>query len=238
MQIIYEDCDILAINKSAGVVVHHDKAHPPGGGGTLIDEILEKYPEIKKVGDLMRPGIVHRLDKDTSGAILIAKNQKTFDFLKTQFQERKIEKKYKALVVGNVKNESGTINLPIGRSTKYPSKRVSGKRLKGKTREALTKWRVLGRFKGFTFLEVSPKTGRTHQIRSHLSAIGYPVVCDSLYAGKKFVCPFGLARQFLHASTLELALPTGLNIKLEADLPEDLQKVLQKLSEADINGKS
>ena len=239
MEIIYEDDNILAINKPAGVVVHRDSHHE---SGTLVDEILEKYPEIKGVGDdSERPGIVHRLDKDTSGIILIAKNQLAFEFLKKQFQERKIEKYYRVLVVGEVKDRKGIIDLPIGRSFVNPTKRVARGKMRGKIREARTKYGVLNKFEGFTYLEASPKTGRTHQIRSHFAAIDHPVVCDKLYAGKRFICPAGLKRHFLHASSIEFCLPSGVSekeghrIKLEAEIPEDLRQVLQELGKGDKN---
>ena len=239
MQIIYEDKDILAINKPAGVVVHVDKHHE---SGTIVDEVLAKYPEMKSVGeDLTRPGIVHRLDKDTSGIILIAKNQSAFEFLKKQFQERKIEKFYRVLVVGEVKDRKGIIDLPIGRSFVNPTKRVARGKMRGKIREARTEYRVLNKFEGFTYLEASPKTGRTHQIRSHFAALDHPVVCDKLYAGKRFICPAGLGRHFLHAFSIEFCLPSealakeGRRIKLEAELPEDLRQVLQELGKGDKN---
>ncbi len=230
--IIYEDNDLLAINKPAGIVVHGDSP-------SVVDWILQNYPQIKNVGEEpeLRPGIVHRLDKDTSGVLLIAKNQKTFEYLKLQFQNRKIKKKYIALVCGKLRVESGIINLPIGKSKKdfrkkacLDARRAVHGKLAGKIREAVTEYKVLKRFLGHTLVEVSPKTGRTHQIRVHLKAIGHPVVCDKLYGPKKLECPFGLTRQFLHASSLEFNLSSGARIKIEADLPEDLQNVLNMLN--------
>ena len=227
MEIIYEDCDLLAVNKPAGLVVHPDAHHKKE---TLIDKIIEIRPEIKKVGDnSARPGIVHRLDKDTSGVLLIAKNQKTFNYLKKQFQWRKIVKKYLALAVGEVRQKKGEINLPIGRAKKNPVKRAASGKISGRLREALTYYKVLKKFNGYTLLELEPKTGRTHQIRTHLKAIGHPLACDRLYAGKLFRCPNGLKRHFLHAFSLELTLPAGSRLKLEADLPEDLKNTLEKL---------
>ena len=242
LSIIYEDKDILALNKPAGIVVHPDKFHPPAGESvSLIEEVLEKYPEIKSVGDLStnsvqginRPGVVHRLDKETSGIILIAKNQNAFEYLKKQFQERKIEKHYKVLVMGNVKDDEGVIDLPIGRSSANPTLRVAKGKMRGKIREARTEYKVLKRFAppagGYTLLEAVPKTGRTHQIRAHFKALGHPVVCDRLYSGKRFVCPAGLERHFLHASSIELTLPSGSRTRLEAGLPKDLERVLNFL---------
>lgn len=227
VKIIYEDDDILAVNKPAGLLVHcAENSKEP----TLVDWLVKNYSKIKNVGgDQSRPGIVHRLDKDTSGVLLAAKNQKAFEYLKQQWQERIIKKKYLALVHGIVKNDKGLIELPIAKSKKdFRKKAVHGK-LAGKIREAVTEYKVIKRFPGHTLVEVSPKTGRTHQIRVHLKAIGHPIVCDKLYGFKKQVCPFGLGRHFLHASSLEFNLPSGGRIKLEADLPDDLQATLTKL---------
>ncbi|KKT56105.1 MAG: Pseudouridine synthase [Candidatus Giovannonibacteria bacterium GW2011_GWC2_44_9] len=213
LEIIYEDKNLIALNKPAGV---------------NFDWVLATRPELISV---------HRLDKDTSGIILFAKNQKIADYLKSLFQNHKITKTYLALVVGNIKNNSGTIDLAIGRSKKTPLKRVAIGEQRGKIREAVTDYKVLKRFTWvsdtqveFTLVEAYPKTGRTHQIRSHFSAIGYPIVCDKLYAGKKFICPAGLTHQFLHASAIEFSLPSGSRLRLEADLPEDLKKTLDMLS--------
>lgn len=202
---IYEDGDLIALNKPAGV---------------NFDWVLAERPELL---------VAHRLDKDTSGIILFAKNEKTQEYLRELFQNHKIKKTYMALVVGNIKNNTGTINLAIGRSKKTPLKRVAIGEKRGKIREAVTEYKIIRRFNNFTLIEVYPKTGRTHQIRSHFSAIGYPVVCDKLYAGKKYVCPAGLKRQFLHASALELTLPSGSRLRLEADLPEDLENAIFSL---------
>ncbi len=230
--IIYEDENIIAVNKPAGLIVHSAQTanHKPE---TLVDWLIERYPEIKNIGeDPLRPGIVHRLDKDTSGVLVVAKNQKAFEFLKLQFQKREIKKTYIALVKGEVKKQKGIINLPIGRSSSGPLKKSTLKTAKGKIREALTEYKVIKSFPKYTLLEVYPKTGRTHQIRVHLKSINHPVACDKLYT-KTPDCPFGLKRQFLHARSLELNLPNGSRIKLEADLPEDLQTTLKLLEECD-----
>lgn len=240
VSVIYEDKNILVINKSAGMPVHPDATYK---SGTLIQEILKTHPEIKNVGDEpeLRPGIVHRLDKDTSGILLIAKNQPAFEYLKKQFaaakgfgepqQERKIKKTYIALVVGELKNKTGMIDLPIGRS-KTPLRRLASKQARGTLREAITEYKILERFEDYTLVEAYPKTGRTHQISAHFKAIGHPLACDRLYA-KKPKCPFGLNRHFLHASSLELTLPDGARTRLEADLAPDLQKVLEELRKAE-----
>ena len=246
ISIIYQDNDIVVVNKPAGISVHKGVAEK---GETLADWLVEKFPEMKKVGDEpeFRPGIVHRLDKDTSGVLVAARNQKSFEFLKNQFsahslklskegrdlayggQKREIVKKYLALVEGNLKNDNGVIDLPIGRSRSDFRKKLASNSAKGKSREAVTEDKVLEKFPNHTLVEVYPKTGRTHQIRVHFKAIGHPVVCDSLYGGKRMTCPFGLARHFLHANFLEFVSPSGARLKLEADLPEDLEKVLAGL---------
>ncbi|NOY35484.1 MAG: RluA family pseudouridine synthase [bacterium] len=228
MEIIYEDNDILAVNKPAGLLVHGDGRSKEK---TLVDWLAKKYPEIKNVGDNpeFRPGIVHRLDKDTSGILLIAKNQKAFEYLKKLFQEREIQKKYIALVLGEVKKREGIIDLPIGKSKKDFRKKASVGKLTGKIREAVTEYKVLEKFSDFTLVEAWPKTGRTHQIRAHFKAIGHPLACDSLYGPKNQECPDGLNRHFLHAASLEFVSPDGSRIMLEADLPEDLEKTLSFL---------
>ncbi|MBU2218891.1 RluA family pseudouridine synthase [Patescibacteria group bacterium] len=236
--IIYEDNDILAVNKPAFLVVHN-------GDESVAGWLIKNYSQIKDIGeDSNRPGIVHRLDKDTSGILLIAKNQKSFEYLKEQFQQRKIKKTYLVLVHGRLKNDEGVIELAIAKSKKdfrkktclAESRRATQKSI-GKIREAVTEYKALKRFNNFTLIEAYPKTGRTHQIRVHLKAIGHPVVCDKLYGFKKQKCPLGLNRHFLHASSLDFNLPaspsqggpSGGRIKLEADLPQDLQNTLNML---------
>jgi RluA family pseudouridine synthase len=201
METIYEDKNFVALNKPAGV---------------NFDWALEFRKDLIPV---------HRLDKDTSGVILFAKNDKYAEHLKNLFQTRQIKKIYYALVVGDVRQNSGTIELSIGRSKRTPLKRISVGKMVGKLREAQTYYEVERRFKDFTFLRVEPRTGRTHQIRSHFSAIHHPVACDKLYGGKKPICPTGLTRQFLHAYGIEFE-----GIKLEVDLPDDLKKTLDVLT--------
>jgi len=244
--VIYQDNDIVVVNKPAGISVHKGVAEK---GETLADWLIEKFPEMKKVGDEpeLRPGIIHRLDKDTSGVLVAARNQKSFEFLKNQFsahslklskegrdlayggQKREVVKKYLALVEGELKNNNGTIDLPIGRSRSDFRKKLASDSAKGELREAVTEYKVLEKFPNYTLVEAYPKTGRTHQIRVHFKAIGHPVVCDHLYGGKRMTCPYGLARHFLHANFLEFVSPSGARLKLEADLPEDLEKVLAGL---------
>ena len=240
LSIIYQDDDVVAVNKPAGIAVHKGVAEK---GETLADWLAEKFPEMKKVGDepKLRPGIVHRLDKDTSGVLVAARNQKAFEFLKKQFQNRKVVKKYLALVEGNLKTDKGAIDLPIGRSQSDFRKKLAFSVAKGELREAVTEYKVLERFNvghsvfntnktdSYTLVEAYPKTGRTHQIRVHFKAIGHPIVCDSLYGGKRMTCPFGLKRHFLHSNFLEFDSPSGARLKLEAGLPEDLSEVLEGL---------
>jgi len=230
LSIIYQDNDIVVINKPAGISVHKGVAEK---GETVADWLAEKFPEVKSVGDdpELRPGIVHRLDKETSGILVMAKNQKAFEFLKSQFQNREVVKKYLALVEGKLKKEKDVIVLPIGRSVNDFRKKMAAGVTKGELKDAITEYETLEIFPNYTLVEVYPKTGRTHQVRVHFKAIGNPVVCDSLYGGKRMTCPFDLARHFLHANFLEFTAPSGAKLKIEADLPEDLEKVLKGLRE-------
>jgi len=225
ISVIYEDENILAINKPTGLLVHGVKNNKEK---TLVDWLLKKYPEVKNVGDApeIRPGIVHRLDKDTSGVILIALNQNSFDYLKNLFQEHKIKKNYLALTWGAVSPKKGIIE----KSIRIKDGTIKRTVWHGKgEKEAITEYEVLKYFDNFSLLKVFPKTGRTHQIRVHLASIGHPIVGDSLYGRKEN--PFGLKRQFLHAESLEFNLINGSRIKIDADLPEDLKNVIKKLNE-------
>jgi len=238
INVIYEDDDIVAINKPSGLLVHpvleSSRGDTVQSSPTLVNWLLEKYPEIKLVGDdpSIRPGIVHRLDKDTSGVLVAAKNQKSFDFLKSQFQNRQVVKKYIALVHGKVKNKEGVINFPIGASKHDFRKKSSIGKLRGKIREAVTEYKVIEEFPDYTILEISPQTGRTHQIRVHLKSIGHPIAGDKLYGQKKETNHLNLERQFLHAKSIDIMLPSGGKIRLEADLPDDLKEALLKLQKA------
>ena len=187
---------------------------------TVLTKIKKTYPEAE---------LAHRLDKDTSGLLLVAKNSASYEFLKSLFKERRIKKTYVALVSGVISKDEGVISLAIARSKKDFRKRVAIPRVVEGARPAETHFKVLNRFKEYTLLEVFPKTGRTHQIRSHLASIGHPVACDELYGGKKYKCPVGLSRQFLHASGLEFVAEDGKRINLEAELPNDLKKALKLL---------
>jgi len=233
IQIIYENKDIVAVNKPAGLVVHSDgRTKEP----TLSDWVLEHYPETKNVGEsielsdgseILKHGIVHRLDRETSGVILIAKNQDAFLFLKRQFQDRKIKKVYRAIVHGSFKEGRGTVDKPIGKSKKdFRRWAVAGTR--GILREAVTEYKALCGVKDFSYVEVYPKTGRTHQIRVHMKAIQHPVVCDRLYAPNK-ECELGMERVALHALSIDFFIRGGVEIKLEAPLPEDFKGALVKI---------
>ncbi len=226
IEIIYEDENIIAINKPTGLIIHSDGKTKEI---TLVDWILKKYPEIEDVGEplvlnsgevIKRSGIVHRLDRGTSGILVISKNQETFLYLKEQFQNRKIQKSYCAFVYGEMKSDEGVIDRPIGRSKKDFRMWSAQREARGKMREAITEYKVLQKRGGFSFVEVNPKTGRTHQIRVHFKAINYPVVCDKLYAPKR-ECALGFERLALHAYSIEFNLINGEKVKLEAELPED-----------------
>ncbi|MDP2855985.1 MAG: RluA family pseudouridine synthase [bacterium] len=238
IKIIFENSDFLAINKPAGLLVHQI---PNGSGLTLVDWLKEKYPFIEGVGDLstnsgqenLRPGIVHRLDRETSGIMVIAKNNETFFYLKNLFQEKKINKGYLALVSGVLKNKSGTIDAPIGRIASSTKRSTLAKKMKD-LKEARTDYEVLKNFpdevgSGFALLKVSPRTGRTNQIRVHLASTHHPIAGDTMYGPKKMELPIGLKRMFLHAYFLELPLKEGNVMRLEADLPDDLRNVLVNL---------
>jgi 23S rRNA pseudouridine1911/1915/1917 synthase len=220
LSIVYEDADVIVIDKPAGMVVHPAPGHPRG---TLANALLAHVPGIS-VGGSQRPGIVHRLDKDTSGLIVAAKTDRGRTALVSQWESRSVEKTYLALVSGSVEDEAAIIDAPIGRDPKNRQRMAvvrSG-------RAAVTHFRVVERFPDSTLLEVSIETGRTHQIRVHLAFVGHPIVGDRLYGRTRLTDPH-LERQFLHASALGFRLPDGEALRLEAPLPDDLQVVLEEL---------
>jgi 23S rRNA pseudouridine1911/1915/1917 synthase len=235
IKILYEDSNILAIDKPSGVLVHPD-GHTKEK--TITDWILKNYPKLKGVGEpvtfndeeIDRPGIVHRLDKETSGVLIIVKTKKAFAYFKKQFMDRSIKKTYYAVVSGFVKNDHDTINKPIGRSPSDFRRRLSGRGVRGKLREAVTEYRVLKRFEissnKFSYLEIHPKTGRTHQIRVHMKFINHPVTGDSLYNPNK-PYPKGLNRLALHAGSIQFKDPKGKLIKIESPLPKEFEKVIK-----------
>ncbi len=233
LKVLYEDKNILAIDKPSGISVHGDGKTDVK---TLADFIVEDYPEMENIGEpilagekeIKRPGIVHRLDKDTSGVLLLAKNQEAHEFLKKQFQNREVRKTYHAIVSGFIKSDSGVIDKPIGRSPNDFRRRLAGRGARGEMREAITEYTVLKRFEDengekFSYVEVHPKTGRTHQIRVHMKFLSYPVACDSLYNPDK-PCPVGISRLALHAKSIEFKNLDGKEIKVEAPLPDDFKK--------------
>ncbi len=224
--ILYEDKNIIIVNKPAGLIVHPLKRLEEK---SLVRIILKHYPLIKEVGENpLRPGIVHRLDKDTSGLIVIAKNNLTYQWLKEQFCQRKVKKIYLALVIGRVKNNKGIVIRRIGRSKRSNKQSIFQKSL-FKAKEAITKYEVIKRFRNYTLLKVIPKTGRTHQIRVHLAAIGHPIAGDQKYKFKRQSSLLGLKRLFLHASQLEFRMFDGQKMSFKTALPEDLEKVLQSI---------
>lgn len=232
-EIIYEDADMLAVNKPAGLLVHAIK---PNEGPTLVDWLLAKYPNLAAVGEPFlaqqatspRAGIAHRLDRETSGIMLVAKNNKSFNYLKDLFQTHQIKKTYLALVHGVMKDDKGVIDAPIGRSKQDPRRRLAGTQAKGLLRPAVTEYQTLERFPGYSYVALFPKTGRTHQLRVHLQSIGRPVVGDGLYAAGQPAQEF-ITRQALHASSIELVLPNGGKLKLEAAVPDDFAAALEHL---------
>lgn len=217
LKIVFEDKDFIVIDKQPGLVVHPTLDHPTG---TVVNALISHLGKIE-VNDF-RPGIVHRLDKNTSGLLVVAKNNAVLENLKTQFKTRQVEKKYIALATGVLPKEKGIIEGSISRHPKFKQKFTvvaeGGK-------EAKTEYRVLRRFKKFTLLELKPMTGRTHQLRVHLANFGHPIAGDKLYGGRMI-----LTRQFLHAAYLHFTHPTtGKRLTFVSVLPEDLDIVLQKL---------
>ncbi len=225
LRILYEDQDVVAIDKPAGMVVH------AGAGcrsGTLVNALLGRFGSLSTVGGELRPGIVHRLDRYTSGVILVARHDAAHRRLADQFARRKVEKVYLALVHGVVKHDSGRVEKPIARD---PVRRVTMTSRLGRGRAALTEYRVVRRFSAFTLLEVRIGTGRTHQIRVHLAGLGHPVAGDRLYGAPsriEGVPPLG--RFFLHARRIRFAQPsTGELVTVEAPLPVELEECLKGL---------
>lgn len=222
LDIVYEDNDIIVVNKQKGIVVH-----PANGNwdGTLVNAIMARCKDsLSGIGGEIRPGIVHRLDKDTSGLLIIAKNDEAHLKMSEAIKNREVKKIYYTLVRGIVPENEATINMPIARSTKDRKKMAVSKMGK----EAITHFKVLERFEKYTLLEVKIDTGRTHQIRVHLSEIGYPVIGDEVYSNGKN--EFGVHGQLLHAKSLDFKHPiTGKEMHLEAELPEEFKNVLNSL---------
>jgi len=243
LKVLYNNNGLLIIDKPAGMVVH------PGAGfkgETLASALLYNFADIAVVGEEHRPGIVHRLDKDTSGVILVAKNQETYEFLKDAFAERKIKKEYLALVLGHMEKRQGFIELPIGKSKTDFRKQTTKNPVQSK--QALTEYRVLEEFTvgvdpstslgikvpqdrnldKYSLILIKLHTGRTHQIRVHFASIDHPLIGDELY-GRKKIKLAGLNRQFLHAKRIEVQLPDKAWIEAESELAPDLKQVLTNL---------
>ncbi|MBP3502758.1 MAG: RluA family pseudouridine synthase [Clostridia bacterium] len=220
IEIVYEDSDIIVVNKPKGLVVHPANGNPDG---TLVNAIMNICKDsLSGIGGEKRPGIVHRLDKDTSGLLIIAKNDKSHINMSEQIKNRKVNKKYIALVRGVIKENEATINMPIARSKKDRKKMAVDKNGK----EAITHFKVLKRYDNYTLLEIKIDTGRTHQIRVHMSEIGHPVIGDEVYSNGKN--EFEVKGQMLHAKSLDFTHPiTGKKMHLEADVPDYFKKVIQ-----------
>ena len=234
ISIIYEDEDVILVNKPPGLTVH------PGAGikeGTLVNALLYRCKGLSGIGGKIRPGIVHRLDKNTSGIIVVAKNDFSHQNLVDQFKARLVKKMYIALVVGEIKKDSGTFSSPI---TRHPKNRVKMTTKTKRGREALTTWRVLKRYDQVTMVDIEPKTGRTHQIRVHFADNGFPLLGDDVYGPRRYRTPFleyvskKLGRQALHASKLCFNHPkSGNRMEFSAPLADDLRDVIRFLKEKD-----
>ncbi|TAL48778.1 RluA family pseudouridine synthase [Patescibacteria group bacterium] len=238
ISVLYEDKDIVVINKPPGLVVHSDGRRKEED---ITDWMLTRYPQSATVGEplkingsrsiareIPRPGVVHRLDRETSGVLVLAKNKEAFAALKKQFQGREIEKTYHCFVYGVLKDNEGIINLPIGRSRSDFRKRSAERGARGALREATTYFWVLGRGKDATFVEARPKTGRTHQIRVHFKAMDHPIVCDKLYAPKRPPL-LGFKRLALHAYSLTFRNLERILVTVTASHPPDFQSAAREL---------
>lgn len=222
VEVVYEDNDIIVVNKQKGMVVHPANGNPDG---TLVNAIMAMCKDsLSGIGGELRPGIVHRIDKDTSGLLIVAKNDKAHIEMSNQIKNHEVKKIYIALVRGIVGEDEATIDMPIGRSTKDRKKMAVVKNGK----EAVTHFKVLKRYDRYTLLEVKIDTGRTHQIRVHMAEIGHPVVGDMVYSNGKN--DFGVEGQMLHAKSLDFRHPiTGKQMHLEAELPEYFKNIIEKL---------
>lgn len=231
--VVYEDAHIVAIAKPAGMMTHPDAQTDTG---TVSDWFAANYPESKEVGEpqtlpdgrtIMRPGIVHRLDRDTSGILLLAKTQEAHAFLKAAFQERAVHKTYLAIVYGTMPEKQGVIDMPIGRSRKDFRLRSAQRGAKGKMRDAVTRWEQVGDIGTHALVKAFPETGRTHQIRVHLKALHHPIVCDPLYA-PNHACDLDLSRVGLHAYAIEFPHPSGETMRLSVPVSEDMKAAIGK----------
>lgn len=234
IEVVFENDDVLVVNKPAGVMVHEDGHYE---GETVVDWFLSRVPTARGVGEpqtnnkgepMERSGVVHRLDVETSGVLVLAKNQKAYEHLKAQFHDRLVQKEYRAFVYGHMRETWGTVDRPIGRSAKSFRLRSAERGAKGTLRDAVTQWECIGmgEYEGepYSYIKVKPKTGRTHQIRVHMKAIDRPIVCDTLYAGKKIEQGnnLELTQLALHAHVLEIALPDGSVERFVAPVPQKM----------------
>ncbi len=243
-EVIYEDEEVLVVNKPYGMLVHED--WHSGAEGTLVEWFLKRVPTAKGVGEvttkpdgtpLERSGVVHRLDRETSGVMILAKTGEAHAFLKAQFHDRKVKKEYRAFVYGRIHDKWGTINRPIGRSAKDFKKRSAERGAKGTMRDALTHFERIGageyKEEAFSYLKLMPQTGRTHQLRVHLRALDRPIVGDELYGEKKMATSnnLELKRLSLHAHVLELVLPHGQTERFIAPLPLEFEQAAERIAE-------
>lgn len=232
LNIIYEDENLIVIDKPAGISAHPIDKNTTSE--TIAVLAMRHCPAVKYVGEnSLRPGIVHRLDKETSGLMIVAKNNETFFILKKEFQDRKVEKKYIALVSGVLEKNEGIIDTPLiktGTTTRVVTyaKNQTPAREEGPDRIATTEYKIIKKYAEYTLVEVRPKTGRQHQIRVHFASINHPIACDKLYGRKSLKCPQGLERHFLHAYHLKFTLKNAL-MEFESEMPEDLTNALKTL---------
>ena len=223
LDIIYEDADVAVVNKPQGMVVHPSAGHT---SGTLVNALMYHVKDLSSINGVVRPGIVHRIDKDTSGLLMIAKNDKAHNALAAELKDKKSLRKYVAIVHGNLPNDRGVIEAPIGRSDKDRKKQA----VTAKGKPAVTRFTVLERFGNYTLVELQLETGRTHQIRVHMAYIGHPVAGDPLYGPRKTLKGHG---QFIHAKTLGFTHPTtGELVEFTAEEPAIFKETLEKLREA------
>ena len=243
-EVLYEDEGIIVVNKPYGLLVHEDWT--AGTDGTLVDWFLARVPEAKGVGEvslkpdgspLERSGVVHRLDRETSGVMVLAKNPETHALLKSQFHDRTVKKEYRAFVYGRIHDKWGTINRPIGRNPRDFKRRSAEHGAKGTLREALTHFERIGvgeyEDEPFSYLKLLPKTGRTHQLRVHLKAISRPIVGDTLY-GEPYIgksSNLGLSRLALHAHILEIDVPGGGRERFIAPVPQEFEEAAERIAE-------
>ena len=224
LDILYEDDDLLMVNKPKGMVVHPSAGHTTG---TLVNAVMYHCKEdLSGINGVMRPGIVHRIDKDTTGVLVICKNDKAHNFVAEQLKEHSITRKYRAIVNGVIKEDEGTVNAPIGR---HPTERKKMAINEKNGKHAVTHYRVLERFANHTYIECQLETGRTHQIRVHMASLHHPLLGDTVYGSQKN--PYHLEGQTLHAMVLGLIHPsTGSYLEVTAPLPEYFQKLLKRFS--------